>query len=137
MRVFGFNRSLRMLRWIFHIRKMSVNKRSRIAVVVPVVDVKKRRGNQCKKHCPHGHPRAESTHTQRFSSVAELEVNEKAVVLCTWTRATALEGQFEPYVKSSNTVRLSAFVHTPTFPASLNVSSSHSMAFLPSYVTTK
>src|SRR5207249_2637251 len=117
MRVLAFNRSLRMLCWIFHIRKMSVNKRSRIAVIVPVVDVKKRRENQCIKHCPNGRPRAEFTHTHRFSSVAELEVNEKAA---------AWEGQFEPYVKSSNTVTLSAFVHTPTLPASLNVSSSHS-----------
>src|SRR6266481_3589677 len=37
-----------------------------------------------------------------------------------------------PYVKSSNKVTLSALVQTPTLPASLNVSSSHSRAFLPS-----
>src|SRR6266480_3826316 len=42
-----------------------------------------------------------------------------------------------PYVKSSNNVTLSALVHTPTLPASLNVSSAHSMAFFPSNVTVK
>jgi hypothetical protein len=46
-------------------------------------------------------------------------------------------GYFEPYVKSSNSVTLSAFVHTPTLPASLNVSSSQSNAFWPSRVTVK
>src|SRR5262249_41769178 len=42
-----------------------------------------------------------------------------------------------PYMKSSNSVTLSAFVQTPTFPASLNVSSSHSTAFWPWNVTAK
>ena len=44
---------------------------------------------------------------------------------------------FAPYVKSSNSVTLSALVQTPTLPASLNVSSSHSIAFLASKVTVK
>src|SRR5204863_6912811 len=43
----------------------------------------------------------------------------------------------EPYAKSSNNVTLSALVQTPTMPASLNFSSSHSMAFVPSRVTVK
>src|SRR6266568_963634 len=42
-----------------------------------------------------------------------------------------------PYVKSSNNVTLSALVHTPTLPASLNVASFHSMAFFPSNATVK
>ena len=42
-----------------------------------------------------------------------------------------------PYVKLSNAVTLSALVQTPTLPASLNVSSSHSIAFFPSNVTVK
>ena len=41
------------------------------------------------------------------------------------------------YVKSSNSVMLSALVQTPTLPAFLNVSSSHSIAFFPSNVTVK
>ena len=40
-------------------------------------------------------------------------------------RRHARTDYFEPYVKSSNAVTLSAFVQTPTLPASLNVSSSH------------
>ena len=46
-------------------------------------------------------------------------------------------GYLVPKLKSSKSVTLSAFVQTPTFPASLKVSSCHSKAFLPSSVTVK
>jgi len=44
---------------------------------------------------------------------------------------------FAPQLKSSNNVTLSALVQTPILPVSLNVSSSQSIAFLPSNVTVK
>src|SRR5437867_345100 len=64
VRMLCVNGVSRIRKGIFGLRKVRVNKR--VAMVVAVMDVKERSGNQCEKHSAHREPSAKSTHGQHF-----------------------------------------------------------------------